>query len=54
MIGVAADVSIDEAKLIIRRLQLDAYYCLVNAFRASGYLTKTKLRILQDLSLYFQ
>ena len=54
MIGVPADVSTDEAKLIVRRLQLGAYYSLVNAFRASGYLTDKKLKILRELSLYFQ
>ena len=54
MIGVPADVSTDEANLIVRRLQLGAYYSLVNAFRASGYLTDKKLKILRELSLYFQ
>ncbi|XP_033759788.1 LOW QUALITY PROTEIN: BRCA2-interacting transcriptional repressor EMSY-like [Pecten maximus] len=43
------DMSRDECKRILRRLELEAYSSLVSAFRAQGDLNKEKKRILQDL-----
>ncbi|XP_078310623.1 uncharacterized protein LOC111136248 isoform X2 [Crassostrea virginica] len=43
------DMSKEECKRILRRMELEAYSSLVSAFRAQGDLTKDKKRILQDL-----
>ena len=43
------DLSRDECKRILRRLELDAYSSIVSAFRAQGDLTKEKKKLLNDL-----
>ena len=43
------DLSRDECKRILRRLELDAYSSIVSAFRAQGDLTKEKKKLLIDL-----
>ncbi|GAB1605256.1 BRCA2-interacting transcriptional repressor EMSY-like, partial [Argonauta hians] len=43
------DLSRDESKRILRRLELEAYSSLISAFRAQGILTKDKKKILKDL-----
>ncbi|XP_048746376.2 BRCA2-interacting transcriptional repressor EMSY-like [Ostrea edulis] len=43
------DMSKEECKRILRRMELDAYSSIVSAFRAQGDLTKEKKKILQDL-----
>ncbi|XP_013393240.1 BRCA2-interacting transcriptional repressor EMSY [Lingula anatina] len=43
------DLSRDECKRILRRLELEAYSNLVSAFRAQGDLTKDKKKLLLDL-----
>ena len=43
------DMSKDESKRVLRRLELEAYCSIISAFRAQGDLTKDKKRILQDL-----
>ncbi|OWF47165.1 BRCA2-interacting transcriptional repressor EMSY-like [Mizuhopecten yessoensis] len=43
------DMSRDECKRVLRRLELEAYSSLVSVFRAQGDLNKEKKRILQDL-----
>lgn len=43
------DISKEECKRILRRMELEAYCSIVSAFRAQGDLTKDKKKILQDL-----
>jgi hypothetical protein len=43
------DMTRDEAKRVLRRLELEAYSSLVSAFRAQGDLTKDKKNFLQDM-----
>lgn len=43
------DISKEECKRILRRMELEAYSSIVSAFRAQGDLTKDKKKILQDL-----
>lgn len=43
------DLSRDESKRILRRLELEAYSSLITAFRAQGILTKYKKKLLQEL-----
>ncbi|XP_060078730.1 BRCA2-interacting transcriptional repressor EMSY-like [Ylistrum balloti] len=43
------DMSRDECKRVLRRLELEAYSSLISVFRAQGDLNKEKKRILQDL-----
>uniref|UniRef100_T1J4R7 Bromo domain-containing protein n=1 Tax=Strigamia maritima TaxID=126957 RepID=T1J4R7_STRMM len=43
------DMSRDECKRMLRRLELEAYSAIVSAFRAQGDLSKDKKKILQDL-----
>ncbi|XP_069684302.1 BRCA2-interacting transcriptional repressor EMSY isoform X2 [Periplaneta americana] len=44
------DMSRDECKRILRRLELEAYSSLVSALRAQGELSKEKRKLLQDLA----
>ncbi|KAJ9583257.1 hypothetical protein L9F63_022390 [Diploptera punctata] len=44
------DMSRDECKRILRRLELEAYGNLVSVLRAQGYLSKEKRKLLQDLA----
>ncbi|XP_067007392.1 BRCA2-interacting transcriptional repressor EMSY isoform X2 [Anabrus simplex] len=44
------DMSRDECKRILRRLELEAYGSLVSALRAQGELSKEKRKLLQDLA----
>ncbi|XP_021935381.1 BRCA2-interacting transcriptional repressor EMSY isoform X4 [Zootermopsis nevadensis] len=44
------DMSRDECKRILRRLELEAYGSLVSALRAQGELGKDKRKLLQDLA----
>ncbi|KAL5004983.1 hypothetical protein ScPMuIL_018439 [Solemya velum] len=46
---VLLDMTRDECKRVLRRLELEAYASTVSSFRAQGDLTKEKKRILQDL-----
>ncbi|XP_071165811.1 BRCA2-interacting transcriptional repressor EMSY-like isoform X1 [Mytilus edulis] len=46
------DMTRDDSKRILRRLELEAYSSLISAFRAQGDLTKEKKKILQDLQYY--
>ncbi|XP_015756610.1 PREDICTED: BRCA2-interacting transcriptional repressor EMSY-like [Acropora digitifera] len=43
------DITRDESKRILRRLELEAYSSIISAFRAQGELSRTKKKILQDL-----
>ncbi|PSN42864.1 hypothetical protein C0J52_16190 [Blattella germanica] len=44
------DMTRDECKRILRRLELEAYGSLVSALRAQGVLSKDKRKLLQDLA----
>ncbi|PNF25978.1 hypothetical protein B7P43_G06364 [Cryptotermes secundus] len=44
------DMTRDECKRILRRLELEAYSSLVSALRAQGELSKEKRKLLQDLA----
>lgn len=46
---ILLDMTRDECKRVLRRLELEAYASTVSSFRAQGDLTKEKKRILQDL-----
>lgn len=48
------DMTRDDSKRILRRLELEAYSSLISAFRAQGDLTKEKKKILQDLQYYLR
>ena len=43
------DMTREESKRILRRVELEAYSSVVSAFRAQGDLTKDKKRLLHDL-----
>ncbi|XP_041352455.1 BRCA2-interacting transcriptional repressor EMSY-like isoform X2 [Gigantopelta aegis] len=43
------DLSRDESKRVLRRIELEAYSSIITAFRAQGDLTKEKKSMLQDL-----
>ncbi|ESP04962.1 hypothetical protein LOTGIDRAFT_109747 [Lottia gigantea] len=43
------DMSRDDCKRVLRRLELEGYSAVLSAFRAQGDLTKEKKKILQDL-----
>ena len=43
------DLSRDESKRVLRRMELEAYSSVITAFRAQGDLTKEKKSLLQDL-----
>ena len=43
------DMTREESKRILRRVELEAYSSVVSAFRAQGDLTKEKKRLLHDL-----
>ncbi|XP_071040182.1 BRCA2-interacting transcriptional repressor EMSY isoform X4 [Parasteatoda tepidariorum] len=43
------DYTDDECKRLLRSLELEAYAAIINAFRAQGFLTKDKRKILQEL-----
>jgi hypothetical protein len=43
------DLSREDSKRILRRVELDAYSGVVSAFRAQGDLSKDKKKLLQDL-----
>lgn len=43
------DMTREESKRILRRVELDAYSSVVSAFRAQGDLNKEKKKILYDL-----
>lgn len=43
------DISKDESKRILRRLELEAYASIISVFRAQGDLSKEKKSLLQDL-----
>ncbi|KAG8227606.1 hypothetical protein J437_LFUL016799, partial [Ladona fulva] len=44
------DMSRDECKRILRRLELEAYASVITAFRAQGALTKEKKNLLKDIA----
>ncbi|XP_046401738.1 BRCA2-interacting transcriptional repressor EMSY-like isoform X2 [Ischnura elegans] len=44
------DMSRDECKRILRRLELEAYASIITAFRAQGALTKEKKNLLKDIA----
>ncbi len=48
------DLSRDECKRILRRLELDAYASMVSAFRAQGDLSKDKKKILVELQSFLR
>ena len=43
------DMTREESKRILRRVELEAYSSVVSAFRSQGDLSKDKKRILHDL-----
>lgn len=43
------DMTREESKRILRRVELEAYSSMVSAFRAQGDLNKEKKKILNDL-----
>ena len=43
------DMSHDECKRLLRRLELEAYAGIISAFRAQGALTEEKKKMLNDL-----
>ncbi len=43
------DMSQDECKRLLRRLELEAYAGIISAFRAQGALTEEKKKMLNDL-----
>lgn len=49
MCAEVMDITRDESKRILRRLELEAYSSIISAFRAQGELSRTKKKILQDL-----
>ncbi|XP_059613165.1 BRCA2-interacting transcriptional repressor EMSY [Phlebotomus argentipes] len=45
------DMTRDECRSVLRRLELDAYSSVVSTFRAQGHLTERKMGILKDLQV---